>query len=197
MKLYTHTSKRKNQGSTEFDPAFPAWGACPMQASDGGYGRVPRVSYAPPMLKPAVLATRIPDPSHGTLGTAIGAGEQYPGAAPSRLWHRSGRLTRLWQLEQVQAKLVREYLAVPLIVLTCSLLLHFLPRMIRVIQIPRHTIFHTSALPLGVSRRFVHDRVGALFRRRAVFYTLKVRAKQSNFHGKVGREETKKLKCES
>lgn len=187
MKLYTHTSKRKTQGSTEFDPAFPAWGACPMQASDGGYGRVPRVSYTPPMLKPAVLATRIPDPSHGTPCTAISAGEQHPGAAPSRLWHRSGRLWRLWQFEQVQAKLVREYLAVPLIVLAYSLLLRFLQRMIRVIRVARYTIFYASAFPFGVSRRFIHDRVGALFRRGAVCYTLKVMAKRRSFHGMVRR----------
>jgi len=187
MKLYTHTSKRKTQGSTEFNPAFPAWGACPMQASDGGYGRVPRVSYTPPMLKPAVLARRISDPSHGTPGTAISAGEQHPGTAPSRLWRRSGRLSRLWRFEQVQAKLVREYLAVPLIVLAYSLLLRFLQRMIRVIRIARHTIFYASALPLGVSRRFIHDRVGTLFRRRAVYDSLKIWAKQSNFHGVVNR----------
>lgn len=169
-------------GSTGYHAAFPA------RMSDGGSGGTPLEKNGPPLLKPGVLATGLPDPSHGTPGTAIRADIHHPGAAPSRLRGRGGGMAFFGELEQAQSLLYRKYLALPLLVMACALTLRYLRLVMLVTVIARRTLFLAPAIPYGVFHRVVRDRKEALFRRRAVpdSYESEL-ANPSNFRGMIRR----------
>src|SRR5690606_34444881 len=78
MNEATDIHKRYGKGSTGFHTAFPT------QQSDGRSEGVPRISNTPSLRKPAVLATMLPEPSQGTLGTAISATRNHPDPALPR-----------------------------------------------------------------------------------------------------------------
>lgn len=169
MIAINQTNTRYGMGSTGFHAADP-----PRSGSDGRSGRVPLHETAPPLRKPAVLATLKPDPSWGTPGTAIRADTRQTGTAPSRLRRRSGGMVLFDKLERAQTQLYRKYLASQLLALLCVLMLRYLRLVMQVMAVSRRKLFQASALPYGVINRSIHDRRYAVFRRRAVGYLLPI-----------------------
>lgn len=164
MEHDTHKSIQHIEGSTGYHGAFPT------RTSDGGSGGTPLGNNAPPLLKPAVLATIFPDPSHGTHGTAIRADIHHPGAVRSRLPDRSGGEAFCRKLELACEQLHRKYLAVPMMALTLMLMLRYLQLLIGVIPVRRWEPSLLAAYPYGLTEQIIHDGKFAVFRRRAVCF---------------------------
>lgn len=172
MEKARHPHTRYNQGSTGFHTAVPP------QASDGGSGGVPLSANTPPLPKPAVLATRFPEPSHGTPGTAISAHTRYPGPTLPRPQRSDGgkgqpsatrwkgwvkrinKNVKQWlaQIRREYLKLLRSHLA-----LTTTLTFGYVRLITFLIGVSRRILQSQPALPYGLVTRFVHDRRYALF----------------------------------
>ncbi|MFC3198262.1 hypothetical protein ACFOET_11625 [Parapedobacter deserti] len=175
----TYISKRYGKGSTGFDTAVPP------QASYGRSGGVPRSLNTPLLRKPAVLATRFPEPSQGTPGTAICAVICHPGPALPRQQRGDGGAEQVpakgWKalvgrvkakVTARQAQIHRYYLAHMRkhVALTTKLTFRFVRLIAITVRVSRWMWFRRPALSYGAMNRFVHDRRFALFRRRAVSY---------------------------
>src|SRR5690606_28541242 len=157
--------------------------AVPPQASDGRSGGAPRRHNAPFLRKPAVLATMLPEPSHGTPGTAIGADVYHPGPAVPRQQRGDGGAEQVpakgWKalVRRVIAKVtawqaqIRGYYLARMrehVALTTKRTFRFVRLVVFIIRISRRMLFRRPAVPFGVLTQVVHDRRFALFRRRAV-----------------------------
>jgi len=171
--LYT----RYGKGSTENHTAVP------LQASDGRSGGVPLGLITPPLRKPAVLATRFPEPSQETPGTAICAVIYHPGPVLPRQQRGDGGVERppanRWKaliirikakVKQWQAQIRRYYLSRMRnhLALTTKLAFGYVWLIAFTIGILRRLLFCKPALSYGAINVSVHDRRYALFRRRAV-----------------------------
>lgn len=174
-RLFTYTLYVK--GSTGFHAAFPP------QLSDGRSGGVPRGLFTPPLRKPAVLATLIPEPSQGAPGTARCADIYHPGTALSRQQRGDGgaetSLAIRWKalvkrvktkVKQWQAQIRRYFLARMrnYVALSTRHTFRFVRLITFTIGVSLRMLFRKPCLPYGAINRFVHDCRYALFRRRAV-----------------------------
>jgi hypothetical protein len=168
---------RYDKGSTGFDTAFPP------QLSDGRSGGVPRSLNTPPLRKPAMLATRFPEPSQGTPGTAICAVIYHPGSELPRQQHGDGGVeqpsAKRWKaliirikakVKRWQAQIHRYYLKLMRrhVALTTQLTFSYIRLIVFTIGILRRSLFRRLALPYGAINVSIHDCRDALFRRRAV-----------------------------
>lgn len=102
MKHDTHIRIHDIEGSTVFHAVVS-----PRSTSEGCSGGVPLEDNAPPLHKPAVLATITPNPSQGTPGTAISAASHNMGTAPSRTSRQEVSRKTSW-LERIQTELHRK-----------------------------------------------------------------------------------------
>ncbi len=177
MRRKKHIQTRYGKGSTGFHTAFPP------RLSDGRSGGVPLKHNTPTLRKPAVLATRFPEPSQGTPGTAICAVIYHSGPALSRQQRRDGGVEQppanRWKamivrikvkVKQWQAQIHRYFLAHMRnhLAQTTKLAFGFIRLIALTIGILRRLLFRKPALPYGAINVSVHDRRYAVFRRRAV-----------------------------
>lgn len=162
MKHDIHIRIHDIEGSTVFHAVVS-----PRSTSEGCSGGMPLEDNVPPLHKPAVLATIIPDPSQGTPGTAIRAAPHNMGTAPSRTSRQEVRRKTGW-LEGMQTELYRQHLALQVLGLLYCSMLRYLLLAIRPIIIDREQFFQTRPLPNVWFTSSAHDRKFAVFRRRAV-----------------------------